>query len=130
MGFDDQIKERISKTSSYLEPVLIDSGSADLKSFSVPRTSSVAQVLKEIQNSVLIEGHTNIPIRRGEYNSNWEFSSARAQSVLKFLIEKENLPPERFSALGYGEYKPAVSNDTPEGRAVNRRIEINVMRLE
>lgn len=61
------------------------------------------------------------------YPSNWELSAARAFSVLRFFI-LQGIPPARLSALGYGEHMPAVRNDTPEGRAKNRRIEINILR--
>ena len=115
---------------TFLAPVLFDLGSADLKPESIPSLHVVAQVLREIQNSVVIEGHTDNVPTHGKYNTNWELSTARAHSVLFYLIDKEGLPPARFSALGHGEYRPAVPNDTPEHRALNRRIEINVMRLE
>jgi chemotaxis protein MotB len=115
---------------TFLEPVLFDSGKADLKPASIPALHAVSRVLHEIQNSVIIEGHTdNIPTR-GHYHNNWELSTARAHSVLQYMIDHEDLSPTRFSAMGHGEYRPVVPNDTPEHRAVNRRIEINVMRLE
>jgi chemotaxis protein MotB len=115
---------------TFLEPVLFDSGSADLKIESFPALHSIAKVLREIHNPVIIEGHTdNIPVR-GRFKTNWELSTARAHSVLMFLLDEEKLPPERFSAMGHGEYQPVVPNDTPENRSINRRIEINVLRLE
>ncbi|MBI4374995.1 MAG: OmpA family protein, partial [Elusimicrobia bacterium] len=61
--------------------------------------------------------------------SNWELSSARAFSVLR-LLETNGVAPHRLSAIGYGEFRPLKSNDTPEGRSANRRIEINIMRRE
>jgi chemotaxis protein MotB len=115
---------------TFLEPVLFDSGTSDLKIESFPALHAIAKVLREVQNSVVIEGHTdNVPVR-GRYKSNWELSTARAHSVLMFLLDEEKLPPERFSAMGHGEYRPVAPNDTPEHRAANRRIEINVLRLE
>ena len=72
-------------------------------------------------------GHTdNRPLGRGtRFKSNWELSSARAYSVLQFFLG-EGVAPEKLSAVGYGEYKPVQSNETPEGRAKNRRIEIEI----
>jgi len=71
-----------------------------------------------------VEGHTdNLPIHTKEFPSNWELSTARAISVIRYLEEK-GINKERLSALGYGEYRPLVSNNTPENRAINRRVGI------
>jgi len=85
----------------------------------------------DLPNPIQIEGHTdNRPLGRSiRFRSNWELSSARAFSVLQFFI-KEGVAPEKLSAVGYGEFKPVKSNDTPEGRSGNRRIEINIIRHE
>ena len=77
-----------------------------------------------------VEGHTdNLPINTPRFPSNWELSTARATSVIRYLIEEENLDPERLSAAGYGEYRPIDANDTPEGRARNRRVDLVILRL-
>lgn len=76
---------------------------------------------------VLIEGHTdNVPIRSAIFNSNWELSSSRAVSLVRYFVEEEGLPPERFAAVGRAQYQPVASNDTAEGRAANRRVEIKL----
>ena len=110
------------------EGILFDSGRAELKDSGEATLTEVAQVLKDIPNrSFQIVGHTdNVPIRSRRYPSNWELSTARAVNVAKFLIEQE-VPSERLSAAGYAETQPVSSNDTPEGRAQNRRIEIVLM---
>lgn len=116
---------------TFLSPVLYDMGKAELKSSSFPHLKKLADVLIELPNTIQIEGHTD-NIRMGphsKYASNWELSAARAFAVLSFLM-KSGVPPERLSALGYGEYQPVESNDTPEGRSANRRIEVNIMRQE
>lgn len=116
---------------TFLEPVLYDMGKAELKPSSLPHLKKLANVLIELPNTIQIEGHAD-NIRMGphsKYASNWELSAARAFAVLSFLM-KSGVPPERLSALGYGEYQPVESNDTPEGRAANRRMEINIMRQE
>ncbi|MFC1594414.1 flagellar motor protein MotB, partial [Candidatus Omnitrophota bacterium] len=77
---------------------------------------------------IAVEGHTdNVPIRYSGWLSNWELSSARALSVLHFLIDEGGINPERLSANGYGEFHPVVSNDTPEGQQQNRRVEIVIL---
>jgi chemotaxis protein MotB len=110
------------------EGILFDSGRAELKDSGEATLTEVAQILKEIPNrSFQIVGHTdNVPIRSRRYPSNWELSTARAVNVAKFLIEQE-MPSARLSAAGYAETQPVTSNDTPEGRAQNRRIEIVLM---
>lgn len=115
----------------FLAPVLFDSGSAYLKEDSLPILQQVVRSLNDMPNSIQIEGHTDDrPLLPGsKYDSNWELSSARAFAVLRFF-EINGIPEARLSATGYGEFRPLESNATPEGRAANRRIEINIMRRE
>ena len=80
------------------------------------------------QEITMQEGHTdNIPISSGTYKSNWELSTARAITVLRYFIETKGFDPTRFSATGYGEYKPLVDNSTEENRAINRRVDILIV---
>ncbi len=110
--------------------VLFDSGRATLAPRSEKILAAVAQQLKTLDNPIQIEGHTdNVPVRGGRYKSNWELSMARAYSVLVFL-EKQGIAPQRLSAIGYGKYHPIADNNTAEGRAKNRRIEIDLLRTE
>jgi len=89
----------------------------------------LVEPLKEFRGDIVIEGHTdNVPIRGGRYPSNWELSVARAVSVIEFFMGL-GLDEQRLVAGGYGEYHPAYSNDTPEGRGRNRRIEITIMKF-
>jgi chemotaxis protein MotB len=109
-------------------PVLFSPGSAALKKEAVTSLREVAKAISPLSNSVIVEGHTdNMPILGGLYSSNWELSVARAYSVIDFFV-KTGIPPERFVAAGYGEFRPVVPNDTEEGRIQNRRIEINIIR--
>jgi len=110
-------------------PVLFDMGSADMKPDSLPHLGRLAQALAEMPNPVQIEGHTdNIPLGKNlPFTSNWELSAARAFAVLRFF-EQNQVPSGRLSAIGYGEFRPIKDNDTLEGRAANRRIEINILR--
>jgi chemotaxis protein MotB len=80
------------------------------------------------ENDIGIEGHTdNEPIRYSGWKSNWELSTARALSVLHYLIDKKGISPLRVSAIGYGEYRPVASNVDKEGRRLNRRVEIVIL---
>ncbi len=99
-----------------------------------PKVRQLMALLKDIQRSgnelkveIRVEGHTdNLPIIRGKYVSNLELSTARALSVLIFLSHGAHIPEGRFSALGYGEYRPISSNATEEDRALNRRVDIYI----
>ncbi|MBI3288241.1 MAG: OmpA family protein [Elusimicrobia bacterium] len=112
------------------EGVLFDSGTADLKVGSVSLLSLVAQQLRALPNPVVIEGHSdNVPVRGGRYSSNWELSMARAYSVLKYF-ENVGIAPSRLAGIGYGEHRPVADNATAKGRAMNRRIEIDLLRAD
>ncbi|MBW1902469.1 MAG: OmpA family protein, partial [Deltaproteobacteria bacterium] len=78
--------------------------------------------------NIQVEGHTDdVPIRSRQFPSNWELSSARALAVLRLLLEKSDIEPERLSAAGYGEYHPNVPNDSSENRRLNRRVDIVIV---
>ena len=77
---------------------------------------------------IRIEGHTdNVPIHNDKYDSNWELSTARATEIIKLFITKFSLAPNRLSASGYSEYYPTASNETAEGRAMNRRVDLVIL---
>ncbi|OGR93484.1 MAG: hypothetical protein A2V88_10255 [Elusimicrobia bacterium RBG_16_66_12] len=115
----------------FMAPVLFDSGRADLKPGSYAALEQVVKALADLPNPVQIEGHTDDRplVRGGKFSSNWELSAARAFAVLLFL-EVSGVPQQRLSAIGYGEFRPTHTNETPEGRTANRRIEINLIRRE
>lgn len=106
------------------ENILFDSGKVDLKREAQEPLQEVAGVLADIPDREFqVVGHTdNVPVR-GRYRSNWSLSSARAVTVTQFLIEN-GVPENRISAAGMADTQPVASNETPEGRAQNRRIEI------
>jgi len=110
--------------------LLFDSGKADIRPEANNVLDQVGRVLKEdvADYKVGIEGHTdNIPIQYSGWKSNWELSSARALSVLHYLEKREEIAPQRLSAIGYGEFHPVSDNDTKDGRQLNRRVEIVVL---
>ncbi|WP_340107864.1 peptidoglycan -binding protein [Pikeienuella sp. HZG-20] len=113
--------------------VLFNTGSAELGSAGRAELSklggalreAIARIPKTIDWLLIVEGHTdNVPISGGRYRDNWELSQARALSVVRFLQEFEEVPAERLAALGYGEFQPVDTADTPDARARNRRIEL------
>lgn len=105
------------------EKILFDTGRAEIKPEFLPTLDLLAELIAGLRNQVIVEGHTdNVPIRTFLYPSNWELSVARSVSVARCLVEKHGLEPCRFLVTGYGEYHPRAGNDTPEGRACNRRV--------
>jgi chemotaxis protein MotB len=105
-----------------------DSGSATIKPESLSALDHIASILAIRTYKLRIEGHTdNVPIHTPQMASNWELSTARASAIVRVLIMDHHFPPERLSAAGYAEYHPVASNQTAEGRAQNRRVDIVVL---
>jgi chemotaxis protein MotB len=114
--------------------VLFDSGSADLKPEAMPQIDKLADALKELETQIppdiawvlRIDGHTDIkPITNVNFPSNWELSSARAISVVRYLID-HGIPANRLVAAGFGEFQPLDPGDSDEALAKNRRIELKL----
>jgi chemotaxis protein MotB len=115
-------------TVNMLNAILFDSGKAEVKPQGVAVLQKVVDILKNVTDKAIrIEGHTDNVVIAGEltrkYPTNWELSAARAINVARYL-QQQGIDPTLLSAVAYGEYKPVASNDTEEGRAKNRRIEI------
>src|SRR5690554_2799918 len=88
----------------------------------------IANIVKDYSNPIQVEGFTdNVPIQSTRYPSNWELSSARASAIVKWLVSK-GVDPSRLSAVGYAEFQPIASNDSAEGRALNRRVALVIGR--
>lgn len=101
------------------------SGSADMTEDFQAMLDRIAEVLAELPGEVTIEGHTdNIPIHTNRFQSNWDLSAARASSVANALLLDDSILPERIRVQGYAETRPRADNDSPENRALNRRVEI------
>lgn len=110
------------------DTMLFDAGSVIIKPEAMTTLSHLALSLNKFQNPIVIEGHTDsMPISSEKYPSNWELSTARATNIIKYLIGNHHFPPSRLSAVGYGEYMPVEKNDTPQGRAKNRRVDIIIL---
>ncbi|MBP9636603.1 MAG: OmpA family protein, partial [Nitrospira sp.] len=87
-----------------------------------------AQILIEMDRHVRILGHTdNVPIRTAQFPSNWELSAVRAVMVVRIFSELYEVPISHLSATGFADSKPVATNDTPEGRTKNRRVEIIIL---
>lgn len=127
-GLEDMVEVRYEEGGVALdikERILFDSGKADLKPEAMVVLDKLATFLDKLPNSIRVEGHTdNRPINTPEFPSNWELSAARAIRVIRYFIEKHGLEPARFTAVGHGEYRPLVPNDSPENMAQNRRVVI------
>jgi len=125
-----QIRDKLSV--QMVEKILFDSGKAEIKSQGKEVLSKVGQVLQGVRDKqIRIEGHTDaVPISvalRQQFPTNWELSAVRATTVLRELIEGHGISPARLQAAGYADERPVASNDTPEGRAANRRVELVVL---
>lgn len=137
---ENQVKEKFTNVEINAEiikitlpsPVLFDSGKAELKKATYKSLSEIADIIRDLPNKMVVEGHTdNMPILSSrEFQSNWELSTARAFSVIRYLIDNEDINPKRLSAYGYSEFRPKYPNDSPEHKQGNRRIEINIIKLK
>lgn len=107
--------------------VLFAPGEAKLSSQSDKALRAVADVLKDVDKNIQVEGHTdNLPINNAMFPSNWELSAVRASSVVRLFIES-GIAESRLVAVGHGANRPVGSNDTPEGRLRNRRVQLMIL---
>jgi chemotaxis protein MotB len=112
-----------------MDRAFFDEGKAELKETAKNALRKIVPILEKSNKHVRIEGHTdNVPINTLEFRSNWELSTRRATEVVRYLIEKHRFPPDRVSASGYAEYRPVAANDSEQNRALNRRIEIILLK--
>ena len=110
------------------DPALFDSGRAEIKPLILPILNQIIEVVHTGDEYIRVEGHTdNIPIHNPEFRDNWELSIARALSVVRYIKrQQEDIDPKRLRPVGCGEFHPVKPNDTEEGRALNRRVEIYI----
>lgn len=130
-GLKAEVSVSANKRGVYVdikEAILFESGSAEIKGSGKKVLSQLEKLFNDFSNEIVVEGHTdNVPINRIKYPSNWELSSARAISVVRYLSEKKRIKPSRLSAIGYGEYRPIVNNNSDKNRALNRRVNILII---
>ncbi len=109
------------------DPALFDSGRAEIKPEFYPVLDAIIEVVLAGTSGELVrvEGHTdNVPINTIRFEDNWELSIGRALSVIRYVRDRTHIDPRRLRPVGCGEYHPVATNDTSEGRAQNRRVEI------
>ena len=113
---------------SLADNVLFGPGQASISPAAYQTLDRLADVLKQSPNAIRIEGHTDTsPIQTSAYPSNWELSTARATTILRYLLEKHAFQPNQLSAAGYGQYRPVADNSTSQGKQKNRRVDIVIM---
>jgi chemotaxis protein MotB len=113
---------------SLREAGFFESGSASPRAETLGTMREIAASLARTPYDIRVEGHTdNVPIHTASFDSNWELSSARATHIARMLLDLRSIAPDRLSAAGYAEFRPVASNDTPEGRAANRRVDLIIL---
>ncbi|MFZ1984864.1 MAG: flagellar motor protein MotB [Desulfatitalea sp.] len=125
-GLDQILLQRTPKgvVMTLTDTLLFESGQARFSADAYPRMEKIGRLIAHIDAPVEIQGHTdNQPIRTDTFPSNWELSTARAISVLRYLIQTPEIAPERLSAVGFAEFQPVAANDSPDHRAMNRRVD-------
>ncbi|UNC91753.1 OmpA family protein [Candidatus Contubernalis alkaliaceticus] len=113
------------------DALLFAPADAELKAEAQEILVNVADLLEQVDNQIIVEGHTdNVPINTLLFPSNWELSVGRAVTVTRFLVEAKGVDPLRLVAAGYGEFHPVASNLTSDGRSRNRRVNIVISSLD
>lgn len=112
-------------TISLSQSAFFPSGTDTLDPSAYPILRKVAAAIRGLPNAIRFEGHTDsIPIRTPRFRSNWDLSAARAIAVMERMDEEEEIPRERIAVSGYADTAPVESNDSEDGRARNRRVDI------
>ncbi|MCX7841910.1 MAG: OmpA family protein [Clostridia bacterium] len=120
---DEQVILRVDSV------VLFDLGSADIKESGKVALQKLSEVLKSVNNEIIVQGHTdNIPVNTYLFPTNWELSTKRATNVVLFLVNNCGLKPTKLTATGNGEFKPIAPNDSDQNRQKNRRIDILIQK--
>jgi chemotaxis protein MotB len=113
---------------SLRQSAFFPSGTDAFDPVTLPTIRKVAELILALPNAIQLEGHTDSqPIHSARFNSNWELSCARAISLLEIMCGKFDLPRERFSVVGRADTAPMASNETAEGRARNRRVDVIIV---
>ncbi|MBN2981310.1 MULTISPECIES: flagellar motor protein MotB [Cohnella] len=132
-GLSTQLQTQLNQSELLItirDTALFASGEADIKPEARTLAVAIGQMLQEYPDyEMVVSGHTdNVPIRTAEFDSNWDLSSKRAINFMMILLQNPAYDPKKFSAIGYGEYRPVDSNATADGRAKNRRVEVSILR--
>jgi chemotaxis protein MotB len=126
-GLDPKLEDR-GLVISLPQVILFSSGTDNVSPQAFRTIEQIADVLRDMSNPVQLIGHADTaPIHTRRFSSNWELSMARSQRILDLLTHRYGLPEAQFSIASFGPYRPAAPNDTVDGRASNRRVEILIM---
>jgi len=110
------------------QTILYASGDDEISDGARPMVAKIAAILCQIPNKISLEGHTDpVPIHNRRFRSNWELAAARSLRLLELLSQNDGIDQSRLSVASYGSFDPRESNDTPDGRAINRRVDIVVL---
>jgi chemotaxis protein MotB len=134
MGLEDTVTVKASSRGVLMQvqgQVFFSAGQADLKPGSKPFLDEIARIITASPYNVAIEGHTDdTPIHTARFPSNWELSTSRAISALRYLVDKGHIDPHRLSSAGYADTRPVVPNDTAQHQRQNRRVEFVLFKEE
>lgn len=126
-GLEPKLESR-GLVISLPQVILFSSGEDVVSPQAWPTIEQIADVLRDIPNNVRLIGHADtVPIHNRRFGSNWELSMARSQKILDLLSNRYGIPESRLSVASYGPYRPAAPNDSVDGRASNRRVEIVIL---
>jgi chemotaxis protein MotB len=134
MGLEDTVTVKSSSRGVLMQvegQVFFEAGQAELKDASHPFLDEIARIIKASPYHVAIEGHTDdTPIHTARFPSNWELSTTRAISALRYLVDRGEVDPRRLSSAGFADTRPIVPNDTAEHQRQNRRVEFVLFKDE
>jgi chemotaxis protein MotB len=123
--------ERRGLVISLKEAAFFPPGNDSIEPGALAMLQTITDELKRTPNPIRLEGHTDsIPINTERFRSNWHLSSSRAVSMLQLFSQRFGIPPERMGVAGFADTAPVAPNDTPDGRAKNRRVDIVVLNEE
>jgi chemotaxis protein MotB len=123
-GLDMQMEPR-GLVISLPQAILFSSGEDRISPEGLPVIASIANVLRDVPNEVTLIGHADtVPIHNRHFLNNWDLATARSLRMLELMSRRYGVPESRLSIASYGTYHPAGPNDTPDGRARNRRVEV------
>ncbi|WP_449539581.1 flagellar motor protein MotB [Ferdinandcohnia sp. Marseille-Q9671] len=131
-GLDLSLQTRLTDEGLHVtiqDGAFFNPASADVRPEDIQIAKEISDLLvMNPPRNIIVSGHTDtVPINNHEFKSNWHLSVMRSINFMSILLENDKLDPSRFSARGLGEYEPVASNDTPEGRKLNRRVEILIL---
>lgn len=131
----EQLEQKVSVSVSssgvfvdIKDNILFESGKATLSQGGKEILNNLENLFLQFENEIVVEGHTdNVPTSSRKYPTNWELSTDRALTVVRYLSETKNVPSERLAAIGYGEFRPIAPNDNDANRAKNRRVNLLII---